>query len=322
MGPFFLDPPMLAALSSVLTLFLLIGVGYAATRRGLFRADSGELLTRVVINLSLPPLMVHHLATQFRRDGLVHAGWGLIIPALSMALSAGIGALVARLGRIPENRRGTFSALFTASNSIFIGMPVNLALFGEAAVPYVLLYYAANTSYFWTFGVHGIERDAGSERPLLSWEHLLRIFSPPILGFLAGIGIVLFGIQLPPFLLQGLKLLGGLTTPLSLLFLGITFADLHWTELRPSPEMGLLFLGRFLVAPGLVLLLAHFIPLPPLMVKVFVIQAAMPAITQAALSARLCGADYRYATVMISSTNLASLAVLPGWMFVLTRFFP
>lgn len=310
---------MLAAATSVLTLFLIIGAGWAMARRGLFDAATGELFTRLVMELSLPLLLLHHLLTGFTRRDLLQAGLGLVVPIASMVLSALIAPLAARVAGVAEGRRGTFAAMFTASNAIFMGMPVNLALFGPACVPSVLLYYAANTVYFWTFGIHAIERDGGLRLPLLSLEHLKRLASPPFLAFLVGVGLVMLQVRLPHFLLEAMKHLGGLTTPLSLLFIGITFAGLSWSELRPSREMTVLAAGRFLLAPGLVLLLTHWLPLPPLMVKVFVIQAAMPAITQSALAAKACGADHRYAAVMVSATNLMSLAALPLAMALLAR---
>jgi hypothetical protein len=239
-----------------------------------------------------------------------------------MLLSALAAPLASRLAGVAPERRGTFAAMFTASNAIFMGMPVNLALFGPASVPSVLLYYGANTIYFWTLGVHGIEVDGGKRIPLLAWEHLRRLLSPPFLAFLLGVAFVLLGVRLPRFLLEAMRHVGGLTTPLSLLFIGITFAGLAWAELRPSREMAVLMAGRFLVAPGLVLLMAWLFPLPPLMVKVFVVQAAMPVITQSALVARAAGADHRYASVMVSASNLACLAFLPLTMAFLAWRYP
>lgn len=313
---------MLAALSSVLTLFLVIGAGWVMARRGFLTAEHGELFTRVVLGFSLPPLLMHHLVTGFTRTDLLSAGRGLLVPLGAMLVSALLAPLAAGLGGVAPGRRGTFAAMFTASNAIFMGMPVNLALFGPACVPSVLLYYAANTTYFWTLGVHGIEADGGRRQPLLGWDHLRRLLSPPFLAFLLGVTLVLLEVPLPRFLLEAMKHVGGLTTPLSLLFIGITFAGLAWAELRPTREMVLLLAGRFILGPALVLLLARLLPLPPLMVKVFVVQAGMPVITQSALVARAAGADHRYASVMVSASNLASLAFLPLCMALLAVLYP
>ena len=50
--------------------------------------------------------------------------------------------------------------MFTCSNTIFIGLPINMAIFGSRAVPYVLIYYIANTTFFWTWGVYKISQDS------------------------------------------------------------------------------------------------------------------------------------------------------------------
>ena len=297
---------MLAALGSVLTLFLVIGAGWFLARRGFFTAEHGALFARIVIGFSLPPLLLHHLVTGFTRADLAVSGPGFLVALGAMLVSAALAPWAARLGGVPPARRGTFAALFTASNAIFMGMPVNLAFFGPGCVPAVLLYYAANTVYFWTLGAHGIETDGGQKAPILSREHLRRLLSPPFLAFL----------------LEAMKLVGALTTPLSLLFIGITFAGLAWHELRPGRDMGLLLAGRFLLAPLVILALARLAHLPPLVVKVFVIQAAMPAITQSALVARAAGADHRFASVMVSATNLASLAALPLYLALLNTLYP
>ena len=313
---------MLAAVLSVLTIFLIIAVGFFLARREFFSADTGEVFARTVVNVAVPAMMIYELTTGFTRGELIHGARGLLLQLLAYIGCALVAPLAVRIGGVTPGRRGTFTAMFVASNTIFIGMPVNLALFGIASVPFVLLAYAVNSSYFWTWGVHGIESDTGRRFPLFSWDHLKRMFAPPFLAFFVGIALVLLGITLPAFLSSSLKQLGAMTTPLSLLFMGITFAGIALKEIRPTRDMLVLFFGRFLLAPAVVYGLYLLIPVPTLMVKVFMIQAAMPAITQSVLMARTCGADYRYATVMVSATNLASLAVLPLYMALFSVLFP
>ncbi len=313
---------MTAALQSVLLIFLVIATGFVATRRGVLRGEEGGVLTRLVMVLALPPLMVHTLSQSLDRRLLLQAGWGLLLPLLGMVATAMLAPAASRLGRVPVGRRGTFAAMFSASNAIFIGLPVNLALFGDPALPYVLLYYVANTTFFWTWGAHGIERDAGHTLPLLGWGHLRRVLSPPFLGFLAGLALLLLDLKLPAPVAAACRHLGAMTTPLSLLFMGVTFATLTWAELRPTRDLGVLLVGRFILSPGLVLLGAWALSLPPLMAKVFVVSAGLPAITQSALVAQAVAADPRYATVMVSATNLGMLVALPLWVAVLGLVWP
>lgn len=74
--------------------------------------------------------------------------------------------------------------MFFNSNTIFMGIPINLALFGEDSLPYVLIYYVANTMFFWTFGVYEISLDNKKLKAKNSIRKTLKnIFSPALLGF-------------------------------------------------------------------------------------------------------------------------------------------
>ena len=96
-----------------------------------------------------------------------------------------------------KGHRGIFQSTFTTSNTIFVGLPVTMALFGEEAIPYTLLYFFANTTFFWTLGNACIQADSKefSYQQMFTLKTLRRIFSPPILGFLASLIILILNIN-------------------------------------------------------------------------------------------------------------------------------
>ena len=49
---------------------------------------------------------------------------------------------------------------FVNANTIFIGLPLNIALFGNQALPYFLVYYITNTVSTWTLGVYLMTSDS------------------------------------------------------------------------------------------------------------------------------------------------------------------
>jgi malate permease and related proteins len=263
--------------------------------------------------------MVSNLLTVFDREKLYSAGKGIIIPFASMLICYVAAMVVARLINVRPERKGIFQAMFFASNTIFMGMPVNLALFGEKSTPYVLFYYAANTTLFWTIGIYGISKDKeGCEDRIFSMNTVRRVFSPPLLGFFAGLALILLGVRLPSFLMDSCKYIGNLTTPLSLLFIGITFSTISIKDIKIDKDMAALLLGRFVFSPLVVYALALVIPIPSLMTKVFIIQSAMPVITQSAITARAYDVDYRYATVMVTVSTVLSILFIPVYMVLMT----
>ena len=310
---------VLNALQSVLSILVMILLGYYLTRKGLFDESVSKLFTELVINVSLPAMIVSNLLTVFDREKIYSAGKEIIIPFASIIICYVVAMVVAKLIKVKPERKGIFQAMFFASNTIFMGMPVNLALFGDQSTPYVLFYYAANTTLFWTIGIYSISKDKkGCEDKIFSMNTVKRIFSPPLLGFLAGVLLILLGIKLPSFIMDSCKYIGNLTTPLSLLFIGITFSTINIKDIKFDKDMAALLLGRFVFSPLVVYALALLIPIPSLMTKVFIIQSAMPVIAQAAITAKAYDVDYQYATVMVTVSTVLSVLLIPLYMLLMS----
>jgi hypothetical protein len=113
------------------------------------------------------------------------------------------------------------------------------------------------------------------------------------------------------------KYFGGMTTPLSMLFIGIALHDVKFHEIRLSKDMLAIVIGRFIVSPLTIWLIATLIPIPLLMKKVFIIQAAMPVMTQTSIVAKYYETDYRYAAVMTATTTVLVMLVIPVYMLFL-----
>jgi predicted permease len=54
------------------------------------------------------------------------------------------------------------------------------------------------------------------------------------------------------------------------------------------------------------------------MVKVFIIQSAMPIIAQSAIIARAYEVDHHYATVMVTVTTILSVLFIPIYMVLMS----
>jgi predicted permease len=258
----------------------------------------------------------------FSHDDRVHLIYGSAVPAVSIALTCLIGHLMSKFMKKPEGRKGVFTVGVYSSNTIFIGLPINIALFGEAAIPYVLLYFFANTTFFWTLGNYLISRDGdrGQEK-VFSKSTLKRIVSPPLLAFALGVSLVMLGIRLPKFLMDTAGYIGAMTTPLAILFIGITLAGVKFRQIKIDRDVLMLLFGRFVVSPATIILITRFVELPPLMTRVFIVQASLPVVTSAVVLAAYYRTDSQYASVVVSLSTLLTLIVIPLVM-VLTSLLP
>ncbi len=303
---------ILNGLQSVFSIMLMIGTGYFLTKKGWFGEKDSRLFSRLVVNISLPCLAFSNMLSIFDREMLETAGMGLFVPIVTMLIGYGISIAVARLLNVPERRRGLFQSMFALSNTIFIGLPVNMALFGEKSVPYVLMYYAANTMIFWTIGVYGIRKKRSEGGRKVSFlETFSKLLSPPLISFLFSLMLVLMEIQPPKFILDTAQYMGNLTTPLSMLFIGMVIHSMDLKKFHFNLETNILLAGRFIISPLLVWIISLPFGMMPLMRNVFIMEAAMPAMTQTAIVAQAYDADVEYTTWIVGISTLISLIFIP-----------
>ena len=78
-------------------------------------------------------------------SGLIYSFGGVIIGYI-------IAWLAVKVLRVRPGRRGIFMNTVVNANTIFIGLPLNIALFGSVSLPYFLVYYVTNTVSTWAFG--------------------------------------------------------------------------------------------------------------------------------------------------------------------------
>jgi len=308
----------LHAIEGLVSIIIMVSLGYILTAKGWFNQENSKLLPKLVNYISLPTYMIWNLLNTFDKATFIPLFCGIIVPVLSMLISFVIGFMFSNVLGLTSNRKGTFRSIFFCSSSVFVGVPVNLALFGETSIPYVLIYFLANAFLFWTIGNFSISLDGKmSPSKIVSIETLKRVCSPPFIGFALAVVLILLEIHLPNFAMNTSKYLGNMTTPLSMLFIGITMFGVNFKKIKLSKDILAILVGRFIISPLAVLVVASIIPIPVLMKKVFVIQAALPAMSQTTVLAKVYEADPEYAALQVTITTLFAILAIPLYMVII-----
>lgn len=107
---------------------------------------------------------------------------------------------------------------------------------------------------------------------------------------------------------------GDLTTPLSMIFIGISIYSVKLRNIKLDKDMIGVILGRFVVSPLVMFLIIFHMNLPILMKEVFIMQSAMPVMTNAPIIAKAYDADSEYAAVMVTLTTMLSMITIPIFM--------
>ena len=323
----------LTSLQSIIPIVLLIALGYILKGRGMFNDTFSSNLSRLIMSVILPAgvfvSVLHHMQT----SDLWNLRYGLLVVGLTYFVSYIVAFIMMKILRVPPGRRGIFINMVVNDNCLFIGLPVQIALFGPEALPYFLLYYIGNTISVWMVGVFLIEMDplpqnssatGESVRPLghkFSWKKLL---PPPLMGFIVALIFLYAQIPLPTILHNTLNYLGDMVTPLSLLYIGIVLHDAGLKSMALNKDsLGGIF-GRFVIAPlimfGVIITVRYIggIILEPIAMITFIVQSAGPVIAVLPIVANESGADLPFATGLVMISTILFVFVIPLIMELLT----
>lgn len=309
---------ILQGLSGIFEVVLIAGLGLYLAKIGWLWETAGKDLTRLTMTVALPPLMIYSLKSNFTHDQLIETAPDLLLPFASIFAAYLAGRLLAAILHISPGRRGVFTCTCCIANAIFIGLPVNVALFGEKSVPSAMLYYIANTAMFWGLGAYLIVKDAGSGRTFTFGEMMKKLRTPPLMGFVAGVVLVLLDIPLPSFALTACRYVGNMATPMALMVVGIQMSEIPLSSIHWDRDLAGAMAGRFILSPLCLWLLLPFIPISPMSARVFLLQSGMPAMTNMTILAASVGADAKYSTTINCLSLLLGVFFIPFYMFLLS----
>lgn len=187
-------------LLSIFPIFAIIGIGCKLQGAHWFSPPFSSELSRLIMKIALPASIFTSVIRMLDASNLASFGGGLVLGTVAILLSYAVGFLLCRLFKVRHGRRGTFINTFANANTIFIGMPLNLALFGPQGESAFLAYYVLNTLSTWAFGsflITGDPTESGSLQERNPKSALKQVLSPPLLAFFAALLLILGNVGIP-----------------------------------------------------------------------------------------------------------------------------
>lgn len=312
------------SIESVISIILMIALGYILKSLGWFDESFGKSISSLITKVALPASIFVSVLRNLTKDSLLELSGSLIYPVGGVVLSYIIAFLLVKLLKIRPGRRGIFMNAVVNANTIFIGLPLNVALFGDKALPYFLVYYVTNTVSTWAFGVFLISNDdptkvKGGPKAKLNWKKLL---PPPLLGFIVALIFLFVEIPVPSFINSTLTYVGNIVTPLSLMYIGIVLFDAGLKSIHFDRDTIVALIGRFILSPailiGLIALGSNLgADLNPLLQQTLVVQSATPMLAVLPILAAEAHGDVKYATNLVTTSTLLFVIVVPILMQII-----
>lgn len=314
---------MLNILSITGPIYLSIGLGFAATRRGMFSKTDGQVLARFVLNFALPAMLFNALS-QRNFSEVMNPNFLLAYGAGSL-LSFAIGFVVWRVWRQKSLAQSSMVAMgVSCSNSGYVGYPILLQFLGPAAGLGLALSVLVENLLVIPLALAMAE---SSQSEHLSWQHTVlesfkRITKIPMMqAIVVGLVFSMFGWHLPEVLSKTINLFSASTAAIALFVNGGSLVGMRMVGM--IQEVRWITLGKLVVHPlavGLMLMVVG--PLEPSLKISAVLLAGMPMLGIYPILAQRHGQEGFCAAALLVTTVtsfftisliLWAMGELPNW---------
>jgi len=307
------------AVSASFILLVLMSIGYFMGHLGWMTEQEKKFVSKYVVNIAVPCNCIVGLLNNLNRDSLAEAGIMLVSCLMSIGLTLLLSMVVATLLKLPRERWGVFVAMAGLANALFIGIPVSTQLFGQASMPYVMVYYLANTTFLQSVGFLLIENSGRKGDSKITVGRVLKdVFSkPPIIAVLVTLVFLLADIMPPQPFMKFAQYISNSVSPLALIYCGFIIYELGLKNIRIMPGLPAMMVVRLVISPLLCMGMCAITGVSGLPSQVFIVESALPVVSQVPVMAGAYGADEKYAATGACLSTLGGFITIPILMLIM-----
>lgn len=294
-------------MQEMLVLYGIALLGFIVKKIGVLKASAIEVLTQLVLYITLPALILFSLDITFSFTLLKEFMWFMMMSIYILTLSCFLAFWMRKKAKLPESQKNVYEGLIVFGNQGFIGYAVSYILLGEQGVVYLTIFNLCYLVLIWTYGIYLFSRNAEK----VDWT---RIFlNPGILSTLIGLVIFFLPIGWPVPISNGLESVGKMTIPLSMMLIGILVANVEWKKFMliiRNNYLWIISFTRLLLIPFLLLPFAAFnLSFSVLLIAVLV--SGMPSAPTITLYSQKYGGDSLFASIGVLLTTVLCIVTVP-----------
>ena len=294
----------LTIFSQVLTMFLLIGVGFGCCKFGIFSTKTNQELSNFLLTVVSSALILNTYQSDSSPETIKNLGLSFLLSAGIFILSTAVSYLMkikpAQPGAIATERFGV-----VYPNSAYMGIPLLLASIGDVGVLYASAFIVVSTLYMW---LQGVALFTGK------WDKKLLVSvvkNPVVICIVLGLPLFLFQVKFPAPIASAVSGLASLMTPLSMLIAGMFIAQSNLLRALSSLRVYAVVFLRLIFIPMVMLFILKFLPIDQDLRLTFLILSAAPCATVSMSFADRFGGHVERASSMFAVSTLLCIFTIP-----------
>ncbi len=300
-----------ALLNMIITLFLLLIVGFIAGKLNIITSTASKNLSRLIITVGQPAMIIYNLIKMdYSRENL---GLGFLTVLFGLILHIGIAAFsyaaFLRFKNIDERKISEFAAIF--ANVGFIGIPILESMFGDKGGFMGAFFIVSFQLVLWTWGIMILARKR-QDIKITPKKVILNYGTVP-----SAIGIGLYLLKgIPSFVIpqpfmMALSYIASLCTPISTLIIGALLASRSVKQILGNGKIYYLCAVKLFIVPILVCAVMRLLGFSADWIYFAATVASMPSATTVTMLAELYDISPAYSAQAVGTTSLLSILSMP-----------
>lgn len=295
---------------TILSIILMIGIGYALKRIDFLSEKDINPLNKIVMNILLPCMIFSAL---YSSDLSLIPKLGILpfVILISSFVTGLVSFLI--LKKLGYDDKKLWSVLVTVmiANTAFMGYPVNLGIFGHEGFLRAIFCDIATMCIFLILSFVLVIKFGGTVKKAI---RKIALF-PPLWAIVFGLGLNILNVPIGPVLNNTVNYLGNGAIPLIMISLGLSI-DLAGLS-RSKSMVAFTSIMKLLFFPAIAVIVVLFLGLSDLQYTVAIVEAAMPSGMLSLVLAITYNLDYQLTSDCILINTVISLITLPVIIMIL-----
>lgn len=306
-------------LELLLGLFIIIFIGFLAAKFKIISRKFTKDLNRYIFYVAATAIIFTSLATSDKSSIGNYPKFIIVNFIIAGILRFGAVLLKKLLNRKVNFLKTIFYPSF-AENCFYFGMPIIFSLLGEAHFEYLLIYLSFNTSLHDLLAFIGLEM-MNTEGEKVKFKEIFKniIKNPIIWATIFGFLFMIFEIQIPTMLQEGLEKIGSTTSPLALFSLGIfIYYNLSIKDIQTFKLAMVPVITKLMIVPAVVLFfVTQVFQLSDIASETSVAIACMPSAVFSLVVADMYDLDKKLTTAIVVLSSIIFLVTSIFWFGLL-----
>lgn len=292
----------LIILKKVITIFLIILVGYGFAKKGVIDENTKDKMSILLTNLINPLRIFTSFQMEYSKELIRNMLYMMFLTVSCFMLALLVVHIFLHPKREFDFAVEKYSVMY--SNYGNIGLPLAMSLFGEEGVIYTTVCICIFNVFIWTHGV-SIMSEGSQER------QFRKFLNPAIAAVFLGLFVFLLRIQMPAVLYDAANYIGSMSVPVAMLVAGAVISRVPIRKMLEKRRLYYVSFLKLLLIPILFIMCIRRLPINETVKITAALDAACPTAAYGTILAVRYHRDEQYAVELFAVMTILSILTIP-----------